>query len=1346
MLGRPMLGWQLPVSLPWALLLMLLLYVAVDLTLRREDAITAAISSPSPAGKAARLQAGAGATSRGGDSSPLRSRQLRPEGVGLGVLLNTPAASGAAVARSSPARITALAPRPARATGASAIIGTASASGKVRVPRRLIADVVSGSSTSAAREEHAGHQHDAMLFLLLAITLGTGITHLTTLPMLQGLQQTVVMFVLGVGFSLFLEGLKLHRHLGVFGRSYNMWMEIDPHLLLFTMLPALLAGDAMKIDTTIARRVARQCIFLAGPGVLMNGFLAALFLWWYLPYEWSFLLSLTTGAILCATDPVAVVSLLKELGAPATLTVQIQGESLLNDGTAIVLYTLAYNMLRGEHYDVSEMVLFMVKTTGGACCLGLVIGWVFLVWIHVASNKVEHHADIIQMSLSLCCAYVSFIMAEGVFNLSGVLSTVASALVLADRMWPVITCKESMETVWHMFEYLGNVVIFFLAGALTGRTMTQIQWVDYAHLLVIYLVLAVIRFCMFIISLPALRYFQWKHDQALTVADTMVMTWGGLRGAVGLALAISVRVKKAGGAVSDVDADRVLFYVGGVALLTLVVNATTCPALVKFLQVTMMPEAKAEILLMIRAQLNLQLQDKIKLARNRQIMIDNKRLSNITSRMDANISAQRITVHHRASSGLLATLSEKASGFSEIVSRLSHPTRPLSRMTSGDLGFVVPHIPVRRHSSLSARLKSKLFTGVQNSEDRTSLSELIVGRKHLTEVEEESYVSEQSRNSNKEGAREQEADADDTPGTRADAGQPSPLGEHSGQVHHRGPGHRNASKTRWSTMHRSKSWLSLQESAPGLVSNVLGLFDYVKKEVVNDMSPAAAIVQVYQSRKDRYERIKKEGSFPLLGELPPVPQPEVEAEMIRLVELGNSDEEMQSAMNESLLALVYSQYWAQIDEGEFVTGTNEAEILLTSAKLAMSSRHTSLVDYPEVSWYVRSSFDQMSHFEAYSPVIRRTNSSSAMLALTSRPIVGRHPPSRMLALVSSLQFNLFIMLTIIANAVVVIVEEGAHEDESKYGIGWLVADISFALIFTIEFLLKFHALGLKYFRSSWNLLDSSLMILALFSVTIDMLVHQLSVASDGNVVDGIVPYIRIARVMRMLRLLRVFRLLGFWQVLRARLLKRAFSTRVAERIQKITILVCFMRAHVRAQKLLRRFFFGDADGVNTVEAASSILQSQTAVYEAFALASQLHHELEAEENHQQDGEPPRRAEPVASSVGSLRSLRAFAVELEAFAMRACRLGVLTVREVDTIVHPLREQIRACNEGIKESHFGLLVPPPKEAELAAAVQVSRVSSRLSGTFSANSEQSTPSSAARTLGRPSVFSSTEDELLG
>merc|ERR1740133_318143 len=142
-------------------------------------------------------------------------------------------------------------------------------------------------------------------------------------------------------------------------------MDIDPHLLLFTLLPALLAGDAMTIDTSVARTVAKQCIFLAGPGVLFGSFMTAIFLKLYLPYDWPNMLCLVSGSILAATDPVAVVGLLKELGASPTLTVQIQGESLLNDGTAIVLYTIAYNMLKGQEYDATELLIYF---TFSACC------------------------------------------------------------------------------------------------------------------------------------------------------------------------------------------------------------------------------------------------------------------------------------------------------------------------------------------------------------------------------------------------------------------------------------------------------------------------------------------------------------------------------------------------------------------------------------------------------------------------------------------------------------------------------------------------------------------------------------------------------------------------------------------------------------------------------------------------------------------------------------------------------------------------------------------------------------------------------------------------------------------
>merc|ERR1719247_633051 len=124
--------------------------------------------------------------------------------------------------------------------------------------------------------------------------------------MFHGVQQTVVVFLLGLIFSLIFEGLDVKEKVGVFGQSYSMWMEIDPHLLLFTLLPALLTGDAMTIDTSVAKRVGLQCLYLAGPGVLINAMLVAVFLHFY--FDWEFLLSLVTGSILCATDPVAVVA------------------------------------------------------------------------------------------------------------------------------------------------------------------------------------------------------------------------------------------------------------------------------------------------------------------------------------------------------------------------------------------------------------------------------------------------------------------------------------------------------------------------------------------------------------------------------------------------------------------------------------------------------------------------------------------------------------------------------------------------------------------------------------------------------------------------------------------------------------------------------------------------------------------------------------------------------------------------------------------------------------------------------------------------------------------------------
>merc|ERR1719356_1757287 len=96
--------------------------------------------------------------------------------------------------------------------------------------------------------------------------------------------------------------------------------------------------------------------------------------------------------------------------------------------------------------------------------VGFVIGIFYWLWIWAVNNKFHHQSAVIQIALTLACAYSSFLVAEGLLHLSGVLATVSSSLVLAHLMWPHVQNHHTMHTVWHMFEYLGNTIIFFLAG------------------------------------------------------------------------------------------------------------------------------------------------------------------------------------------------------------------------------------------------------------------------------------------------------------------------------------------------------------------------------------------------------------------------------------------------------------------------------------------------------------------------------------------------------------------------------------------------------------------------------------------------------------------------------------------------------------------------------------------------------------------------------------------------------------------------------------------------------------------------------------------------------------------
>ena len=117
-----------------------------------------------------------------------------------------------------------------------------------------------------------------------------------------------------------------------FFTSLREWSNISPGLLLFLFLPALLFGDSMEMNIRHFRRICASAVLLAGPGSLLFTFLLAACLKHMIPYSWSWDLCLVVGSILCATDPISVIALMKEAGASPSLNMLITAEALLNDG------------------------------------------------------------------------------------------------------------------------------------------------------------------------------------------------------------------------------------------------------------------------------------------------------------------------------------------------------------------------------------------------------------------------------------------------------------------------------------------------------------------------------------------------------------------------------------------------------------------------------------------------------------------------------------------------------------------------------------------------------------------------------------------------------------------------------------------------------------------------------------------------------------------------------------------------------------------------------------------------------------------------------------------------------
>lgn len=404
--------------------------------------------------------------------------------------------------------------------------------------------------------EHVSHTAHIVTAtaLLLLIAAGTlGLTKRFKLPF------TIILVLVGMAISALVA--RYPETLGVLGK-----LEISPDLILFVFLPTLIFESTFNMDVQRLRQNLGPVLALAAPGLLISTALIGGIV--SLATGLPLIASLLLGAILSATDPVAVIALFKQLGAPKRLVVLVEGESLFNDATSIVvakilLGVLAAGMVSGDALTAGALD-FVLLFLGGVAA-GIVMGWIagWLLGLVLADALIE-------ISITTAVAYLSFLVAEEVLHVSGVMATVGAGLTLGGwgrvKISPPV--REYLEHFWEYMAFLANALIFLLVGM---KISLPALAANFDTLVVVILAMTIARAAVVYGLVPLLS--RLPGAEPIDLRYQTVIFWGGLRGAIALAIVLSLEKFE--------YADLFTAVVMGAVLFTLLIQGFTMAPLMR---------------------------------------------------------------------------------------------------------------------------------------------------------------------------------------------------------------------------------------------------------------------------------------------------------------------------------------------------------------------------------------------------------------------------------------------------------------------------------------------------------------------------------------------------------------------------------------------------------------------------------------------------------------------------------------------------------------------------------------------------------------------------------------------
>jgi CPA1 family monovalent cation:H+ antiporter len=330
-----------------------------------------------------------------------------------------------------------------------------------------------------------------------------------------------------------------------------------PDVILAVLLPGLVFEAAYKLDLNHLRARSRVVAVLAVPGVAITAGVVAAIVSAATGLDLG--LAFLLGAIVSATDPVAVISLFKRLRAPGQLSTAVEAESLLNDGTGVVLYTIALKALSQPVSLPEGLATFTL-----ICVVSVVIGLV----AGVVAHRLIVYADnrLLEGAISLVAAYGTYLVADRLHE-SGIIATVVAGLVIGNwrRPRPLdADTREALDTIWDFIAFLLTALAFLLVGLSISPDLLA----KAAPLIVVGYAAITIARALAVYGLIGVGQRVASRSDPMPVGYLHVMFWAGLRGAVAMALALSLPF--------DVpERDLLTGTVFGIVLLTILVQGTT---------------------------------------------------------------------------------------------------------------------------------------------------------------------------------------------------------------------------------------------------------------------------------------------------------------------------------------------------------------------------------------------------------------------------------------------------------------------------------------------------------------------------------------------------------------------------------------------------------------------------------------------------------------------------------------------------------------------------------------------------------------------------------------------------